>query len=154
MLPTDIEEIIHSYVDKFHYWESLPSVKSVHRLILKSNKSLVSSLVGNGFVPPHVISGVASFSFAFLLTAHNVDIVESVIGECLNYCIHTASVFWLFIKSQPSIYHGPYARLFEQKSLLFHLINLVAMPTGDAIESTLLCLKRRDRSSAYTLYPI
>ena len=154
MLPTDIEEIIHSYVDKFHYWESLPSLKSVHRLILKSNQSLVSGLVTHGFVPPHVISGVKSFSFAFLLTEHNCDIVENVIGECLNYCIHTASVFWLFIKSQPSIYHGPYARLFESHSLLFHLINLVTMPPKEAIESTLLCLKRQSQNAAYTLSPL
>ena len=151
MLPADIEEIIHSYVDKFHYWESLPSLKSVYRLIAKSNQSLVASLVKNRFVPPHVIRGITSFSFAFLLTKYNHEIVENTIGECLNYCVHTSSVFWLFIKSQPSIYHGPYARIFESQSLLFHLINLASMTPSDATESTFLCLQRQGPSEAYSV---
>ena len=150
MLPTDIEEIINSYVDKFHYWESLPSLKSVNKLISKSNHSLASCLVKNRFIPPHVMQGISSFSFAFLLTNYNHEIVEKSIGECLNYCPHTSSVFWLFIRSKPSIYHGPYARMFEN-SLLFHLINLASMSPGDAIESTFLCLQRRGPTVGYEI---
>ena len=149
MLPVDIEEIIYSYVDKFNYWESLPSVSSVHRLIMKSNTSLVASLVKNRFIPPHVIRGMSSFRFAFLLTEYNHEIVENTIGECLNFCIHTASVFWLFIRSKPSIYHGPYAGMFERQSLLFHLINLASMSPAQVTESNLLCLQRRGQSGAY-----
>ena len=151
MLPSDIEEIINSYVDKFNYWESLPSMKSVCKLISKSNRSLVASLVKNRFIPPHVIQGITSFRFAFLLTKYNHDIVEKTIGECLNYCVHTSSVFWLFIKSQPSIYNGPYGRVFENQSLLFHLINLASMAPSEATESTFLCLQRQDQNGAYVL---
>ena len=150
-LPKDLEQLIHSFCDKFNYWESLPSVKSIRKLIHKSNQTLFNQLMERGFIPPHVLQGLKSFSFAFMMSFYNHEILEKTIGFCLNYCVHTSSLFWLFIKSEPSIYHGPYARLFETRSLLYHLINCVAMEPKNAIESTFLCLARDGLTAEFSI---
>ena len=150
-LPKDLEELIHSFCDKFNYWESLPSVESIRKLIHKSNQSLCNELMRRGFIPPHVIRGLKSFSFAFMMSFYNHDILENTIGFCLNNCLHTSSLFWLFIRSQPSIYHGPYARIFESHSLLYHLINCATMEPKNAIESAYLCLQRDGPNAGFSV---
>ena len=152
MLPPDLEAIVHSYVDKWNYWESLPSIKSIHRIVELSNQSLICSLVHRGFIPPHVVRRGAGFSFAFHLTTYNHEIIENVLQECLNCCCHTGSVFWLFVSSSPSLYHGAYARIFETNSLLYTLINLATMdPTEETTETSFLCLQREHRSGVYAV---
>ena len=149
MLPVEVEEIIHSYVDHINYWESLPSVKTVSRLIEKSNQSLTDTLIANRFIPPHVVRHSRSWSFAFALTTYNHEVIERSLSECLNYCCSTSAVFWLFVSSTPGIYHGPYARLFENKSFLFQLINISAMDPAETSESVFLCLQRSYHEPGY-----
>jgi hypothetical protein len=153
-LPLEIENLIYSFCDKFHYWESLPSVASIERLIAKSNKTLCRQLVLGGFIPPHVLRGLKQFSFAFMLSFENYEILERAISYCLNFCVHTSSLFWLFIQSSPSIYHGPYAKRFETQSLLFHLINITTMEPKAASESSYVCLERGDPIAGFSVSQI
>ena len=150
-LPREIEDLIYSFCDKFHYWESLPSVKSIERLIAKSNKCLCRELTRGGFIPLHVLRGLRSFSFAFMLSFENHEILERAVAYALNFCVHTSSLFWLFIQSSPSIYHGPYAKLFETQSLLFHLINITTMEPKEASESSYVCLRRDDPTLGFSV---
>ena len=150
-LPSVLEDLILSFVDKFNYWESLPSIHSIETLIEKSNKSICQELMHRGFIPPHVLMGLKSFSFAFMLSFYNHDILEKTIGFCLNRCLHTSSLFWLFIRSKPSIYHGPYARRFESHSLLYHLINVVTMSPKSSTESSYLCLQRESPTAGFSI---
>ena len=151
MLPAVIEDIIHSFVNSMDYWDSLPSKKSIARLIEKSNVSLTNGLIANQFIPPHVVRHSCSWSFAFALTTYNHEIIDMTLNECLNFCSATSAVFWLFISSSPGLYHGPYASMFENDSLLFSLINISAMNPTILSESVFLCLQRSCHGGGFSL---
>ena len=147
MLPRDILDIIDSYIDRFNYWESLPSVSAIKRLIRKSNEKLMKLMVISRFIPPHV-TNPRQFTFIFALTSDNIDMLDRIVNRSIFYDPATSALFWLFIRSQPSIYHGPYARVFDQSSLLHHLINCSAMEIS---ETDYVCLSKSHLLLGYEL---
>ena len=131
MLPLEIENLIHEYAIEMSNIESLPNLRAVRELIRKSNRTLIT--VGDSYfnIPLPVLMEIHLREDLFRPLFVRFDLSPGAISDLdnlLNYCMHhdyaTSSVFWLFIRREPSIYHGPYITLFEN-SLLHKLLNFV-----------------------------
>ena len=131
MLPDCLVKIVEEYIAEIHQLESLPEVSSITRLIQKSNHFLtrVSTMVLG--VPHSVILEIVhreEFNEPYFLQIVMNPFLLADFNTCLMFSMEnnyaTSSLFWLFIAREPSIYFGPYAKLFEN-SLLFKLLNFV-----------------------------
>ena len=99
----------------------LLEIRSIQRLAILSDRSLMS--VGRILGIPFEIMGLLRNEQgpvpSLLVTDLNKVIIFSMHGHYATYAL-----FWLFIKREPNLYHGPYAKIFEE-SLLFSLIRIV-----------------------------
>ena len=129
-LPKDLLTIIHSYVDRFNFWESLPNPKRIQRLAQKSNEDLVTRLSLSLFIPPH-IAETPRFTFAFELNSDTLKQIEQALCGSVENCWQTSVIFWLFIENEETIYHGCYTKIFEE-SLFYQLVNILSLTPEDA----------------------
>jgi len=150
VLPKDLLEIIHSYVDRFNFWESLPSPKRIQRLAQKSDLDLVTRLSLSPFLPPHLIN-TSTFTFAFQLDTDNLKQIEEALCGSVENCWQTSVIFWLFIENEETIYHGCYTKIFEE-SLFYQLVNILSLTPEDATGLGFLYLIKNCCTSAGQLY--
>ena len=131
MLPICIEKLIHDYAQEMANLESLPEITAVFDLVQKSNRSLVA--IGNRHynIPLPVMMEIhlrddfrLPLFVNFQFTPQAIQDLDDTLAMCVLRDWATSSVFWLFIRRDPSLYHGPYAKIFED-SLLFKLLNVV-----------------------------
>ncbi len=115
--------LIEEYSCEMGQLESLPELKSIELLIEKSDRSLYGYAICTFGLPISIISNpehVADF----------YDEPMKLYNECLLAAMSsdyaTSALFWLFIQREPTLYHGPYVKLFE-KSLLYNFMNIVTM---------------------------
>ena len=130
VLPRDLLEIIHSYVDRFNFWESLPNPKRIQRLANKSNQDLVTRLSLSPFLPPHLVN-TPTFTFAFQLDVDTLKQIEAALCGSVECCWQTSVIFWLFVENEETIYHGCYTKIFEE-SLFYQLVNIISLTPEDA----------------------
>lgn len=133
MLPDCIETIIFDYVNELSVLESLPDILAVRKLVVRSNHALIRICTRLANIPMMVILELflrdditIPYLREFVMTAEILIKINSSLIFAMNTEFSCSSVFWLFIRREPNIYHGPYTPLFED-SLLFKLLNLVAM---------------------------
>ena len=131
MLPVELEELIQDYANQMGVLESLPELTAIFDLIQKSNRSLVS--IGNHHfnIPMPVLMEIHlrdDFSLPlfvnFQFTPQAIQDLDDTLAMGMLRDWATSAVFWLFIHRDPTLYHGPYAKVFED-SLLFKLLNVV-----------------------------
>ena len=130
-LPLEIENLIHAYAVELGNAESLPEPRAIRELIRKSNRSLISVGHSHFSIPLPVLMEIhlredlnTPLFVTFDLSPGAISDMDNLLNYCMHHCYATSSVFWLFILRSPNIYHGPYARLFEE-SLLHKLLNFV-----------------------------
>ena len=131
MLPEVLLEIIDEYVAEFSVLESLPEIKAIRTLVIKSNNALTRIATRGVRIPVAILMEIIfrdDFDVPYVTEIHINQQLISDFDKVLMYAMAgnfaTSSLFWLMIQREPSLYHGPYAVLFEN-SLLFKLINLV-----------------------------
>ena len=131
MLPVEIEDLIQDYAAEMGDIESLPELTAVFDLVQKSNRSLVS--IGNRHfnIPLPVMMEIhfrddfhLPLFVNFQFTPEAISDLDDTLSMCVLRDWATSSVFWLFIQRDPTLYHGPYAKIFEE-SLLYKLLNVV-----------------------------
>ena len=130
-LPKDLLDIVESYVDAFEIYESLPEVSAIRRLILDSNKNLMTIATSGLDIPISVMMQLIlrdefNPEYIELLEENNdlLRILDDVITTSMMTHYSTPALFWLFVQKTPNLYFGPYAVMFEQ-SLLFKLITVI-----------------------------
>ena len=133
MLPVDLEHIVFDYVDELTVLESLPDILAVRKLVVRSNNALIRICTRLANIPMIVILELflrddsdIPYLREFVMTAEILIKINSSLLFAMNTEFSCSSLFWLFIRREPNIYHGPYTRLYED-SLLFKLLNLVTM---------------------------
>ena len=143
MLCKDIENLITGFVDTFDDWESLPELKSVQRLVTKSDTNLLKLVCLALELPFPVLHSLMildkkeqSFMIVLQMTPARYLALDSALAHSMDICWQTASVFWLFIAKPDNIYHGGYTNIFE-RSLLYQLLNIVT-----STEEGSVCLGR------------
>ena len=131
MLPEVLLEIIDEYVAEFSVLESLPEIKAIRTLVIKSNNALTRIATRVIRIPVAVLMEIIfrdDFDVPYVteiqINQQLIDDFNKVLMYAMVGNFATSSLFWLMIQRDPSLYHGPYAVLFEN-SLLFKLINLV-----------------------------
>ena len=131
MLPMDVENLIHEYAKEMGDLESLPEPRAIIELANKSNRTLIAIAHNHFGIPLHVLMEIhlrEDFNEPIFVDFHLSPAAINDFDETVSLCIlrnwATSSLFWLFILREPSIYHGPYAQIFEQ-SLLFKLLNVI-----------------------------
>ena len=130
-LPKDLLDIVESYVDAFEIYESLPEVSAIRRLILDSNKNLMTIATSGLDIPISVMMQLIlrdefNPEYIELLEENNdlLRILDDVITTSMMTHYSTPALFWLFVQKTPNLYFGPYGVMFEQ-SLLFKLITVI-----------------------------
>ena len=131
MLPADLENVVHSYVDKFNTWESLPDPKAIRRLVHSSDADLIRR-VCIALEMPHVLYTEIRTRFESnqtWLVSIPVNVamftkLDKLLARAVAHCWQTHAVFWLFIQNPQNIYYGCYTQIFEE-SLLYQLLNIV-----------------------------
>ena len=134
MLPQVLLDLIDAYVQAFDLVESLPSVRAIRDLILKSNANLLRIATHVLIIPMHVMMEIVLqdttevFDMQYIeIIIENTDLIahlDDVISCSMMSHFATPALFWLFIQKSPTLYFGPYGVMFEQ-SLLFKLINII-----------------------------
>ena len=131
ILPKDLLDIVESYVDAFEIYESLPEVSAIRRLILDSNKNLMTIATSGLDIPISVMMQLIlrdefNPEYIELLEENNdlLRILDDVITTSMMTHYSTPALFWLFVQKTPNLYFGPYGVMFEQ-SLLFKLITVI-----------------------------
>ena len=142
MLPKDILGIIDDYVNKFCVWDSLPSVRRIKKLITTSDTHLIQLVADFLFIPPHLFCRT-NFRYAFEMNPHTQEALDKALHFCMRNCWQTHAVFWMFLENGDCLYHGPYAKLFEE-SLFFQLLNLTTIPPERVSELGFVCLSKDD----------
>ena len=150
MLPQDLINLIHGYVDKFNFWESLPNPKRIQRLASRSNRDLVTRLTLAPFLPPHLIHRPV-FTFGFELTPETVSHIENALCGSVELCWQTSALFWLFIENEETIYHGCFTKIFEE-SLFYQLVNIISLSPSEATELGFLYLTKNRCTSGAGLF--
>ena len=150
MLPTELFDLIHSFVDKFNLWESLPDPKRIKKLAAKSNHDLVTRLTLSPFLPNHFVSR-PKFTFGFEVSSENVKHIENAICGSVECCWQTSALFWLFIENETTMYHGCYTQIFEN-SLFYQLVNIISLTPEEATELGFLYLIKNCCTSGVQLY--
>ena len=134
MLPTVLSNMIQQWAIDMGELESLPSLRSVRELIRKSDRSLFYVGVNSCNIPVSVlmemhVRDTQNFDRIVLrpitFTPELIHSFDRLIIICILANWATGSVFWLFFIRNPSLYHGPYAPIFEE-SLLYRLFATVA----------------------------
>jgi len=130
-LPKDLMNIIENYVEAFEIHESLPEVSAIRRLILDSNKNLMTIATRGLEVPTSVMMELIlrdefNPEYIHFLEGNNdlIRILDDVITNSMMSHYSTPALFWLFVQKTPTLYFGPYGVMFEQ-SLLFKLISII-----------------------------
>lgn len=131
MLNQDLENVVHSYVDKFNTWESLPDPKAIRRLVHRSDGDLIHRVCIALQMPHGLYTEIRTRfeSNQTWLVSIPVNIatfkkLDTVLFHSVAHCWQTHAVFWLFIQNPQNIYHGCYTEIFEG-SLLYQLLNIV-----------------------------
>ena len=130
MLPQVLLDIIDDYVQAFDLVESLPSLRAIRGLILKSNANLLRISTHVLLIPISVMMEIVLQdvnSHYIEMIVINTDLVahlDDAITVSMMSHFATPSLFWLFVQKTPTLYFGPYGVMFEQ-SLLFKLINII-----------------------------
>ena len=131
MLPQVILDLIDDYVQAFDLVESLPSIRAIRGLILKSNGNLIRIATHVLQIPMPVMMEIVlqeEFNTEYIrMIISNPELImkfDDVITISMMSHFATPALFWLFVQKTPTLYFGPYAVMFEQ-SLLFKLINII-----------------------------
>ena len=131
MLPVPIENLIHEYALAMGDLESLPEIRSVKELVNKSNRTLIAIANKHFGIPLPILMEIhlredfnEPLFVDFMMTPEAVSDFDETVSLCVLRNWATSSLFWLFIIREPNLYHGPYARIFEE-SLLFKLLNVI-----------------------------
>ena len=131
MLPQVILDIIDDYVQAFDLVESLPSIRAIRGVILKSNGNLIRIATHVLQIPMPVMMEIVlqeEFNTEYIrMIISNPELImkfDDVITISMMSHFATPALFWLFVQKTPTLYFGPYAVMFEQ-SLLFKLINII-----------------------------
>ena len=131
MLPQVILDLIEDYVQAFDLVESLPSIRAIRGLILKSNGNLMQIATHVLNIPVPVIMEIVlreEFDTEYIMMIiSNQELImkfDDAITISMMSHFSTPALFWLFVQKTPTLYFGPYAVMFEQ-SLLFKLINII-----------------------------
>ena len=131
MLPVPIENLIHEYALAMGDLESLPEIRSVKELVNKSNRTLIAIANKHFGIPLPILMEIhlredfnEPLFVEFMMTPEAVSDFDETVSLCVLRNWATSSLFWLFIIREPNLYHGPYARIFEE-SLLFKLLNVI-----------------------------
>ncbi len=149
MLPSDLENIVHSYVDKFNAWESLPDPKAIKRLVHSSDGDLIARLCGALGMPQNMyweiltrFEGNRTWLMSIPVTVEMFKKLDKVLARAVAHCWQTHAIFWLFIQNPQNIYYGCYTAIFEG-SLLYQLLSIVTNEDfleSDPTESTTVYL--------------
>ena len=149
MLGPDLENIVHSYMDMFNSWESLPDPKAVRRLIHSSDRDFILRLCAMLQMPENMYFEIKTrfennqtWLVSIPLIPAMVKKVDKLLGRAVAHCWQTHAVFWLFIQNPQNIYYGCYTALFEG-SLLYQLLTIVTNEDfleSDITESTTVYL--------------
>ena len=131
MLPVEIENLIHEYALAMGDLESLPELRSVKELVNKSNRTLIAIANKHFGIPLPILMEIhlredfnEPIFVDFMVTPEVVSDFDETVSLCVLRNWATSSLFWLFQIREPNLYHGPYARIFEE-SLLFKLLNVI-----------------------------
>ena len=131
MLPQVILDLIDDYVQAFDLVESLPSIRAIRGLILKSNGNLMRIATHVLNIPMPVIMEIVlqeEFDTEYIrMIISNPELImkfDDAITISMMSHFATPALFWLFVQKTPTLYFGPYGVMFEQ-SLLFKLINII-----------------------------
>jgi len=131
MIPQVLIDLIDEYVAEFDQLESLPEIKAIKRLAIKSNDFIIRLATQILGIPVAVIMEIIhreEFSETYLVHILVNSALLADFNTCLMLAMNenyaTSSLFWLFIVREPNLYFGPYAKIFEQ-SLLYKLVNFV-----------------------------
>ena len=131
MLPQVILDIIDDYVQAFDLVESLPSIRAIRGVILKSNGNLIRIATHVLQIPMPVMMEIVlqeEFNTEYIrMIISNPELImkfDDVITISMMSHFATPALFWLFVQKTPTLYFGPYGVMFEQ-SLLFKLINII-----------------------------
>ena len=131
MLPQVILDLIDDYVQAFDLVESLPSIRAIRGLILKSNGNLMRIATHVLNIPMPVIMEIVlqeEFDTEYIrMIISNPELImkfDDTITISMMSHFATPALFWLFVQKTPTLYFGPYGVMFEQ-SLLFKLINII-----------------------------
>jgi hypothetical protein len=131
MIPQVLIDLIDEYVAEFDQLESLPEIKAIKRLAIKSNDFIIRLATQILGIPVAVIMEIIhreEFSETYLVHILVNTALLADFNTCLMLAMNenyaTSSLFWLFIVREPNLYFGPYAKIFEQ-SLLYKLVNFV-----------------------------
>ena len=149
MLPQDLENVVHSYVDQFNAWESLPDPKAIRRLVHRSDADLIRRVCIALNTPQGLYTEIRTRfeSNQTWLVSIPVNIamfkkLDKVLARAVAQCWQTHAVFWLFIQNPRDIYYGCYTQIFEG-SLLYQLLSIVTNEDflqSDVTESTTVYL--------------
>ena len=133
MLPQELEDLITSYVDKFHSWESLPDPKAVQKLIRGSDTDIIRRVIGALELPMHMSWEILTrfetnqtWLLCIPVNQESFSRLDVLLTRSVAQCWQTHAVFWLFIQRPENIYHGCYTKMFEE-SLLYQLLNIVTI---------------------------
>ena len=131
MLPIEVENVIHEYALAMGDLESLPELRSVKELVNKSNRTLIAIANKHFGIPLPILMEIhlredfnEPIFVDFVMSPEAVSDFDETVSLCVLRNWATSSLFWLFIIREPNLYHGPYARIFEE-SLLFKLLNVI-----------------------------
>ena len=131
MFPVEIENLIHEYALDMGNLESLPEISAVKELVNKSNRTLIAIANKHFGIPLPILMEIhlredfnEPIFVDFMMTPEAVSDFDETVSLCVLRNWATSSLFWLFIIREPNLYHGPYARIFEE-SLLFKLLNVI-----------------------------
>lgn len=127
MLCKDITDLITSFVDTFDYWESLPELKAIRKLVLRSDRDLLERISELLALPMEFINELHEnepFVVAVNLTPQRFKTLDLILLDSMNDCWQTSVVFWLFIAKKDNIYHGGFTKIFES-SFLFQILNII-----------------------------
>ncbi len=131
MLPVEVENLIHEYALAMGDLESLPELRSVKELVNKSNRTLIAIANKHFGIPLPILMEIhlredfnEPIFVDFMVTPEAVSDFDETVSLCVLRNWATSSLFWLFMIREPNLYHGPYARIFEE-SLLFKLLNVI-----------------------------
>jgi len=149
MLPSDLETIVHSYVDKFNAWESLPDPKAIKRLVHSSDGDFILRLCAALQMPENMYCAIQTrfeknqtWLMRIPVTAAMFTKLDKLLARAVAHCWQTHAIFWLFIQNPQNIYYGCYTAIFEG-SLLYQLLTIVTnedVLQSDVTESTTVYL--------------
>ena len=153
MLCQDILDLITSFVDKFDYWESLPELSAIQRLVKKSDKDLLERISQMLFLPLEFIIELQRrnrhnepFVLALNIDPHRFKALDLILLDSMNECWQTHVVFWLFIAKTENIYHGGFTKIFEN-SFLFQILNVITDESLLTVSATVYLGKNGSRKA-------